>query len=122
MSATRMILLWIAVVFLSCCLCATFTFAKGGGKGGKSSSHHGWSQGEKKGWETDAPPSFQKKGEGWKPSGLSDEKKIQERDKEAEKLQEGEQEKARERERDKERHRESKSKEKQKGMGSNSDQ
>ena len=122
MSETRMILLWIAVVFLSCCLCATFTFAKGGGKGGKSSSPHGWSQGEKKGWETDAPPSFQKKGEGWKPSGLSDEKKIQERDKEAEKLQEGEQEKARERERHKERHRESKSKEKQKGMGSNSDQ
>jgi len=122
MSETRMILLWIAVVFLSCCLCATFTFAKGGGKGGGSNSPHGWNQGEKKGWETDAPPSFQKKGEGWKPSGLSDEKKIQERDKEAEKLQEGEQEKARERERHKERHRESKSKEKQKGMGSNSDQ
>jgi len=112
MSKTRMILLWIAVVFLSCFLCATFTFAKGGGKGRGSSSPHGWNQGDKKGWETDAPPSFQKKGEGWKPSGLSDEKKIQERDKEAEKLQEGKQEKARERGRHKERHRESKSKEK----------
>ena len=118
----RMILLWIAVVFLSCCLCATFAFAKGGGKGHGSRSPHGRSQGEKKGWETVAPPSFQKKGEGWKPSGLSDEKKIQERDKEAEKLQEGEQEKARESESHKERHRESKSKEKQKGLGSNSDQ
>ena len=122
MSKTRMILLWIAVVFLSCCLCATFTFAKGGGKGGKSSSPHGWSQGEKKGWETDSPPSFQKKDEGRKPSGLSDEKKIQEKDEKAEKLQEGEQEKAKERERHKERHRESKSKEKQKGLGSNSNQ
>lgn len=122
MSKTRMILLWIAVVFLSCCLCAVFAFAKGGGKGRGSSSSHGWSQGEKKGWEADSPPSFQKKGEGWKPSGLSDEKKIQERDEKTEKLQEGEQEKARERESHKERHRESKSKEKQKGLGLNSDQ
>ena len=122
MLKTRMILLWIGVVFLSCCLCATFTFAKGGGKGRGSGSPHGWSQGEKKGWETDSPPSFQKKGEGLKPSGLSDEKKIQERNEDAEKLQEGQQEKVKERERHKERHRESKSKEKQKGLGSNSNQ
>ena len=72
MLKTRMIFLWIAVGFLSCCFCATFAFARGGGKGHGSSSLHTWNQGEKKGWETGDPPSFQKKGEGMNPSGLSD--------------------------------------------------
>ncbi len=112
MSKIRMILIWIAVVFLSCGLCATFAFAKGKGKGHGSSRPHGWSQGEKKGWETDAPPGFDKKSEDWKPSGFNDEKKIHKENEDTDKFQEREQEKARKRERHREKHQEGKSKEK----------
>jgi len=106
----RVILLWIAVVFLSFALCGTFAFAKGKGMGQGSSGQKGWSQGEKTGWQTDAPPGYDKEKEGQGTSGLGEEKKIQEGDGDAEKRQEGAQEKTRERERHRERQQEGESK------------
>ncbi len=110
MLKNRLILLWIVVFFLSCSLSATFVFAKGGGKGYGSSSPHGWSQGKKKGWNSDVPPGIEKKDEDWKPSGLTDEKEFQKENEKGEMLQEKEQEKTRERERHRQRERKGKSK------------
>jgi len=110
MLKVRVILLWVAVVFLSFSLCATFAFAKGKGMGQGSSGQKGWSQGEKEGWETDASPGYDKKSEGRGTSGLGEEKKIQEGDGDAEMRQEGAQEKTRERERHRERHQKGESK------------
>lgn len=112
MSKIRIILIWITVVFLSSILCVTFAFAKGKGKGNGSSSPQGWSQGEKKGWETGAPPGFDKKSEGAESSGLRDQKRLHKGDDDAGKLQEKEQDKDRKKERHGERHQEGKSKEK----------
>ncbi|MFO7554903.1 MAG: hypothetical protein R6W88_06835 [Desulfobacterales bacterium] len=106
----RAILFWIAVVFLSFSLCATFAFAKGKGMGHGSSGQKGWSQGEKEGWETNTPPGYDKKSEGRGTSGLGEEKKIQEGNEDAGKPKEGMQEKVRERERHRERHQEGESK------------
>ena len=108
----RMILIWMVVIFLSFNLSATFVFAKGGGKGHGSGSPHGWSQGKKKGWNSDVSPGIEKKDEDSKPSGLTDEKEFQKENENGEKQQEMEQEKARERERHREKERKGESKEK----------
>ncbi|MFC1813369.1 hypothetical protein ACFL03_11850, partial [Thermodesulfobacteriota bacterium] len=65
MAKRRMILLWITVVFLSCTLTATWTFAKGKQKGQRSGTHSGWDKGEKKSWETDVSPGLEKKDPEW---------------------------------------------------------
>ena len=111
MLKNRMILLWVVVIFLFYCLSATFVFAKGGGKGDGSSSPHGWSQGKKKGWNTDVPPGLEKKGEDLKPSDLTDEKKDQKENQKVEKRKE--QQKDKEKKRHKEKEQKDKSKEKE---------
>jgi len=103
MSRIREILLWMTIVFLFFSLCGTFAFAKGKGMGQGSSGQKGWSQGEKTGWQTDAPPGYDKEKQGQGSSGLGEEKKIQEKNKDDEKRKEGEPEKVRERERHRER-------------------
>jgi len=119
----RIILLWIVAIFLFYSLSATSVFAKSGGKGHGGGSPHGWSQGKKKGWNSDAPPGVEKKGEDWKPSGLNDEKDLQKENEkvekqqekaqeETEKKQEKEQKKKRERKRHREREQKGGSKEK----------
>jgi len=69
MSNKRMILLWIAVVFLSFTFIATGSFAKGKQKGQRSGTHSGWVKGEKKNWETDVSPGFEKKDSEWYEKG-----------------------------------------------------
>ncbi len=107
-----MILLWIAVVFLSCTLAATGSFAKGKGKGKGpgASAPSGWSKGEKKSWQTDVPAGLEDKDKAGDPSGLTQEKKVQEGNEKVEKLQEKEQKRSREKERHRDRDREEKQK------------
>jgi hypothetical protein len=109
-SKVRMILLWIAVVFLSCTLTATWTFAKGKGKGQGDTSPSGWSQGEKKGWKTDVPAGLEDKDKAGDPSGLTQEKKVQKENEDAEKFQEKEQKRSMEKERSRKKNREQKQK------------
>ena len=108
MSKVRMILIWIAVVFLSCTLTATWTFAKEKGKGQGDTSPSGWSKGEKKGWKTDVPAGLEEKDKSWNPSGLNKEKKVQEGNEDVEKLQEKEQKRSMEKERNHKKNREGK--------------
>lgn len=95
----RIILLWIVVIFLGCSLSATLVFARGGGKGHGGGGPHGWSQGEKEGWNSDVPPGTEKKEGDWQPSGLNQEKELQKENEKGEKHQEMEQERTRERKR-----------------------
>ena len=88
-SKKRMILLWIATVFLSFILTATWVPAKGKGKGYSSPS--GWSKGEKKGWETDVPAGLEGKDKAGDPAGLTREKKVKEKKEKTEKQTEKEQ-------------------------------
>ena len=112
MPRVRKILLWVSVGFLSFSLIAPWAFAKGKGQGQDRSSPSGWSQGEKKGWETDAPAGFEKKDQDTSPSGLNKGQKVQEGKEEGEKLQEKEQKRSREKERHMEKNWEGKSQEK----------
>jgi hypothetical protein len=65
--------LGVIAVFLSLLLASPLVWAKGKGQGQGTESRSGWEKGEKKGWDSTAPPGLEEKDEAM-PPGLSKDK------------------------------------------------